>query len=106
LQLSSGALGYLFLYLLIKPVYGDHRDHLKQILVIGGMGTLNGAVIGAVLFVLAQNYLCDIIGQVSAATTHLPFLPRHQPPGSMAAVVGHSVHIERVFYSNRDSRQT
>jgi branched-chain amino acid transport system permease protein len=97
-------LGYLFEHLLIKPVYGDHRDHLKQILVIGGMGTLNGAAIGAVLFVLAQNCLRDIMGQVSAATTHLPFLPDNQPPGSMAAVAGHSVHIELVFFSNRDSR--
>jgi len=31
------------------------------IVVIGGMGTLYGAIIGAVLFVLAQNYLQDLL---------------------------------------------
>ena len=31
------------------------------IVVIGGMGTMYGAVIGAVLFVLAQNYLQDLL---------------------------------------------
>jgi branched-chain amino acid transport system permease protein len=31
------------------------------IVVIGGMGTIYGAVIGAVLFVLAQNYLQDLM---------------------------------------------
>jgi branched-chain amino acid transport system permease protein len=31
------------------------------IVVIGGMGTLYGAVIGTVLFVLAQNYLQDAL---------------------------------------------
>jgi branched-chain amino acid transport system permease protein len=34
------------------------------IVVIGGMGTLYGAVIGSVLFVLAQNYLQDLLGLV------------------------------------------
>ena len=31
------------------------------IVVIGGMGTMYGAVIGAVLFVIAQNYLQDLL---------------------------------------------
>ena len=31
------------------------------IVVIGGMGTLYGAVVGSVLFVLAQNYLQDLL---------------------------------------------
>ena len=31
------------------------------IVVIGGMGTIYGAVIGAALFVLAQNYLQDLM---------------------------------------------
>jgi branched-chain amino acid transport system permease protein len=35
------------------------------IVVIGGMGTLYGAVVGTVLFVLAQNYLQDLLNWVS-----------------------------------------
>jgi branched-chain amino acid transport system permease protein len=31
------------------------------IVVIGGMGTMYGAVIGAALFMLAQNYLQDLL---------------------------------------------
>ncbi|WP_353222765.1 branched-chain amino acid ABC transporter permease [Salinisphaera sp. C84B14] len=34
--------------------------------VIGGMGTLYGAVIGTVLFLLAQNYLQDLLKQLDA----------------------------------------
>jgi len=37
------------------------------IVVIGGMGTLYGAVIGSVLFVLAQNYLQDLMKVASSA---------------------------------------
>jgi branched-chain amino acid transport system permease protein len=45
--------------------------------VIGGMGTLYGAVIGATLFILAQNYLQLLMGQVSEATAAagIPLLP-------------------------------
>jgi branched-chain amino acid transport system permease protein len=37
------------------------------IVVIGGMGTMYGAVIGSVLFVLAQNYLQDLMQLASTA---------------------------------------
>ena len=37
------------------------------IVVIGGMGTLYGAVIGAALFVVAENYLQALIGRLSKA---------------------------------------
>lgn len=43
--------------------------------VIGGMGTLYGAVIGATLFILAQNYLQKLMGAASAATEGIPLLP-------------------------------
>src|SRR3546814_5768528 len=33
--------------------------------VIGGMGTLYGSVVGTVLFLLAQNYLQDVLGAIS-----------------------------------------
>jgi branched-chain amino acid transport system permease protein len=44
------------------------------IVVIGGMGTLYGAVIGATLFILAQNYLQGLMAQASAALSGVPFL--------------------------------
>ena len=45
--------------------------------VVGGMGSLYGAIIGAALFVLAESYLRDVIGSLSsaAAEAHLPLLP-------------------------------
>lgn len=43
--------------------------------VIGGMGTLWGAVIGAVLLVLAQYYLRDLMGTAADAVADLPLLP-------------------------------
>jgi branched-chain amino acid transport system permease protein len=43
--------------------------------VIGGMGTMYGAVIGATLFVVAQNYLQDLMQLASGATQGIPLLP-------------------------------
>lgn len=43
--------------------------------VIGGMGTLYGAIIGATLFILAQNYLQKLMGVASDATSGLPLMP-------------------------------
>lgn len=43
--------------------------------VIGGMGTMYGALIGAALFVLAQSYLQVLMGAGSAALSGLPLLP-------------------------------
>jgi branched-chain amino acid transport system permease protein len=40
--------------------------------VIGGMGTMYGAAIGATLFVIAQNYLQDVMKLASGATKGLP----------------------------------
>ncbi len=47
------------------------------IVVIGGMGSLYGALLGAALFVIAENYLQALIGALSkgAANLHLPVLP-------------------------------
>jgi branched-chain amino acid transport system permease protein len=44
------------------------------IVVIGGMGTLYGAVIGAVLFVVAQNYLQDLLALGATAVQGVPVL--------------------------------
>ena len=45
------------------------------IVVIGGMGTLYGALIGSVLFVLAQSYLQDLLRMAGEATAGIPLLP-------------------------------
>lgn len=45
--------------------------------VVGGMGSLYGAIIGAALFVFAESYLRDVMGALSeaAAAADLPLLP-------------------------------
>jgi branched-chain amino acid transport system permease protein len=48
---------------------------LLLMVVIGGMGTLYGAVIGAALFVVAQNYLQDLMKIASDAAKGIPLLP-------------------------------
>ncbi|MCB1349893.1 MAG: branched-chain amino acid ABC transporter permease, partial [Maritimibacter sp.] len=48
--------------------------------VIGGMGTMWGAVIGAVLLVLSQYYLRDLMGLAAEATAGLPLLPQLLAP--------------------------
>jgi branched-chain amino acid transport system permease protein len=45
------------------------------IVVIGGMGTIYGAVIGSALFVLAQSYLQDLMKVGAAAVEGVPLLP-------------------------------
>ena len=47
------------------------------IVVIGGMGSLYGAIAGAALFVLAQNYLQALMSKLSSAASEagLPILP-------------------------------
>ncbi|MFV0513896.1 MAG: branched-chain amino acid ABC transporter permease, partial [Jhaorihella sp.] len=44
--------------------------------VIGGMGTMYGAVIGATLFVVAQNYLQALMGSASGLVEGVPVLPQ------------------------------
>ena len=43
--------------------------------VIGGMGTMYGSVLGAAIFVVAQNYLRDLMKVASGALEGLPLLP-------------------------------
>ncbi len=54
--------------------FGIMIDILLMV-VIGGMGTMYGAVIGATVFVVAQNYLQDLMQLASGATAGLPLLP-------------------------------
>ncbi|MEP7102481.1 MAG: branched-chain amino acid ABC transporter permease, partial [Burkholderiales bacterium] len=54
------------------------------IVVIGGMGTVYGAVIGSVLLVLAQNYLQDLMKlaslQIESAVGGVPILSQLVSP--------------------------
>lgn len=50
------------------------------IVVIGGMGTIYGAVIGSVLFVVAQNYLQDLMRLGGAAVEGVPVLSQLVSP--------------------------
>jgi len=43
--------------------------------VIGGMGSMYGAIVGAAIFILAQNYLQALMKQASVATQGIPLLP-------------------------------
>ena len=45
------------------------------IVVIGGRGTLYGAIVGAAVFVIAENYLRALIGAASVASAGIPVLP-------------------------------
>ncbi len=51
------------------------------IVVIGGMGTMYGAVVGAALFVLAQNYLQDLLAIGATAVQGVPLLEALVQPG-------------------------
>ena len=44
--------------------------------VIGGMGTMYGAAIGATIFILAQNYLQSLMGFASKSLEGIPLLPK------------------------------
>ena len=45
------------------------------IVVMGGMGTLYGAILGSTLFLLAQSYLQDLLRLAGEATAGIPLLP-------------------------------
>ena len=50
------------------------------IVVIGGMGTIYGAVVGSVLLVLAQNYLQDLMKLGATAVEGIPVLSQIVSP--------------------------
>lgn len=50
------------------------------IVVIGGMGTVYGAVVGSVLFVIAQNYLQDLLRLGAGAVEGVPLLAQLVSP--------------------------
>lgn len=52
----------------------DLMIDILVMLVIGGMGTMWGAILGAGIFMLAQNYLREVLGAASAITADIPFV--------------------------------
>lgn len=72
----AGALMALWLrYVGPKTSLGfDVMTDILLINVIGGMGTMYGAVVGAALFILAQNYLKGLMAQASSALDGVPVL--------------------------------
>ena len=58
------------------------------IVVIGGMGTIYGAVLGSALFVLAQNYLQDLMKLGASAVEGIPVLSATDRAGPLAALDG------------------
>ena len=53
----------------------DIMIDILLMVVIGGMGTMYGAVVGATLFIIAQNYLQDLMKHASDALAGIPLLP-------------------------------
>ena len=72
----AGALMALWLrYVGPKTSLGfEVMTDILLIVVIGGMGTMYGAVVGATLFILAQNYLKTLMGEASEALAGMPML--------------------------------
>lgn len=56
--------------------------------VIGGMGTMYGAVIGATIFILAQNYLQKLMGTASAALEAVPLAAKLLHPDRWLLILG------------------
>jgi branched-chain amino acid transport system permease protein len=56
--------------------------------VIGGMGTMYGAVLGATIFILAQNYLQKLMGIASQATEAIPLLSALVHPDRWLLLLG------------------
>ncbi|WP_211223721.1 branched-chain amino acid ABC transporter permease [Massilia niastensis] len=72
----AGALMALWLrYVGPKTSLGfEVMTDILLIVVIGGMGTMYGAVVGAALFILAQNYLKELMAHASNAMETVPML--------------------------------
>jgi branched-chain amino acid transport system permease protein len=62
-------------YVAPKTMLGfEVMTDILLMVVIGGMGSMYGAVVGATVFILAQNYLKQLMGHASAAAASLPWL--------------------------------
>ncbi|MFD2365851.1 branched-chain amino acid ABC transporter permease [Pseudoduganella sp. GCM10020061] len=72
----AGALMALWLrYVGPKTMLGfEVMTDILLIVVIGGMGTMYGAVVGATLFIVTQNYLMELMGRASESMAAVPML--------------------------------
>jgi branched-chain amino acid transport system permease protein len=72
----AGALMALWLrYVGPKTTLGfEVMTDILLIVVIGGMGTMYGAVVGAALFILANNYLKALMAEAAGAVSGVPLL--------------------------------
>jgi ABC-type branched-subunit amino acid transport system permease subunit len=103
----AGALMALWLrYVGPKTSLGfEVMTDILLIVVIGGMGTMYGAVVGAALFILAQNYLKELMAHGSSAMEGVPLAGRRPAPGPLDAVAGRAVRAVDLFLPDRDRRQ-
>jgi branched-chain amino acid transport system permease protein len=78
----AGALMALWLrYVGPKTMLGfEIMTDILLIVVIGGMGTMYGAVIGATLFIIAQNYLKSFMAEGASALAGIPLLAQALHP--------------------------
>ncbi len=78
----AGALMALWLrYVGPKTMLGfEVMTDILLIVVIGGMGTMYGAVVGAALFIIAQNYLKELMASAAAGLAGLPWLAQALHP--------------------------
>jgi branched-chain amino acid transport system permease protein len=78
----AGALMALWLrYVGPKTMLGfEVMTDILLIVVIGGMGTMYGAVVGATLFIIAQNYLKSLMAEGSSALEGVPLLAQALHP--------------------------
>ena len=95
----AGALMALWLrYVGPRTMLGfDVMADILLIVVIGGMGRMYGAVIGAALFLLAQNYLQAAMGGLSGSLSALPWLARAAHPDRWMLWMG-VLFIACVYY--------
>ena len=72
------------------------------IVVIGGMGTMYGAVIGTALFMVAQSYLQDLLKIGSDAAGGLPWLAALLSPDRWLLWLG-VLFVLSVYFFNTDT---
>jgi len=95
----AGALMALWLrYVGPKTVLSfEIMTDILLIVVIGGMGRMYGAVIGAAVFILAQNYLQAGMGRASEALASIPLLSKALHPDRWMLWMG-ILFIACVYY--------
>lgn len=58
----------------------DIMIDILLMVVIGGMGTLYGSILGAAIFIMAQNYLQELMGGAADVLSGIPVLPNFFDP--------------------------